>query len=174
VTSFVIAAAGRDRPGIVAAVTAVLARYGVSVEDAEMAILRGHFTLMLIVAVPPATDVERLRDDLEAVRDELPLESLAMSEVDTLSEGTPAPTHAMSIYGADRVGIVHDITAALAERGVNVIDLTTRVLPDGLYVMLMEVAVPDDVAGGLEEQLSELGTAAGVDVSLRQIDADVL
>jgi hypothetical protein len=30
------------------------------------------------------------------------------------------------------------------------------------------------VTAGLEEQLSELGTAAGVDVSLRRIDADVL
>ena len=172
--SFVIASTGRDRPGIVAAVTAVLVRYGVNVEDAEMAILRGHFTLMLIVGAPDDADIERLRRDLDDVREELPLESVTLLEVDTLAAAAPSPTHALSIYGADRVGIVNEVTEALARRGVNVTGLTTRVLPDGLYVMLLEATVPSDVAGELGEALVDAGAAVGVDVTVRTIDADVL
>lgn len=172
--SFVIASTGRDRPGIVAAVTAVLVRYGVNVEDAEMAILRGHFTLMLIVSAPDDADIERLRRELDDVREELPLESVTLLEVDTLTAAAPSPTHALSIYGADRVGIVNEVTEALARRGVNVTGLTTRVLPDGLYVMLLEARVPSDVAGELGEALAEVGAAVGVDVTVRAIDADVL
>ena len=47
--SFVLALTGRDRPGIVAAVTGVLLDHGLNLEDAEMAILRGHFAVMLVL-----------------------------------------------------------------------------------------------------------------------------
>jgi predicted amino acid-binding ACT domain protein len=72
------------------------------------------------------------------------------------------------------VGIVNEVTEALARRGVNVTGLTTRVLPDGLYVMLLEATVPSDVAGELGEALVDAGAAVGVDVTVRAIDADVL
>lgn len=48
--SFVLTATGRDRPGIVAAVTRVLLDLGVNLEDAEMAILRGHFAVVLMLS----------------------------------------------------------------------------------------------------------------------------
>ena len=166
---------GKDRPGIVAAVTGVLLRHGVNIEDGEMAILRGHFTLVLVVGVPDDADADALRRDLGDVRDELPLESLSLSEVDTLTARTPSATHAMSIYGADHPGIVHGITRALADVGVNVIGLTTRVVgDDGLYVMLLEAAVPQDRTDEIEDLLADVAAELGVDVSVREIDVDVL
>ena len=51
-----LSAIGRDRPGIVAAVTRVLLDHGVNVEDSQMTILRGHFTMTLILGVPDEAD----------------------------------------------------------------------------------------------------------------------
>ena len=43
---------GRDRPGIVGAVTADLLRHALNIEDSQMSILRGHFAVVLILAGP--------------------------------------------------------------------------------------------------------------------------
>ena len=52
VRSFVLSVTGRDRPGIVSSVTRVLLDHALNLEDAEMAILRGHFAVMLVLAAP--------------------------------------------------------------------------------------------------------------------------
>ena len=75
---FALSAIGRDRPGIVAAVTEVLLAHAVNIEDSHATILRGHFTMMLVVAAPEDAELERLRADLTAVRDRLELEALAV------------------------------------------------------------------------------------------------
>jgi len=85
---------------------------------------------------------------------------------------SPPATHVLSVYGADRPGIVAEATAALAERGVNVSDLTTRVL-DGersVYAMLLEVALPP--AGSAAQALAaDLRRALeGVEVSVSELD----
>ena len=53
---FALSAIGRDRPGIVAAVTGVLLGHGANLEDSQMTILRGHFTMTLVVALPNGAD----------------------------------------------------------------------------------------------------------------------
>jgi glycine cleavage system transcriptional repressor len=49
---FALSVFGRDRPGIVAAVTRVLADAGCNLEDTSTTILRGHFAMMLVVTGP--------------------------------------------------------------------------------------------------------------------------
>jgi glycine cleavage system transcriptional repressor len=174
VRSFVLAVTGRDRPGIVAAVTRVLLEHDVNLEDAEMAILRGHFAVMLVLAAPDAVDEAALRADLERVRDDVPLETVSLAEVPALGAEPAEPSHAISVYGGDHPGIVHGVAAALADAGVNVVDLSTRVAGE-LYAMLLEVALPPSLAEpGLEELLARVAAEQGVDVSVRAVGGDVL
>ena len=145
-----------------------------------MAILGGHFTMMLVVAVPGGTGVDALRADLEAVRDRLALEALALSDLAELEDASgPIPTHVVTLYGADHPGIVHAATAALAERGIDVTDMTTRLAGEGggepLYALMMEVALPAGAdADELGEALRRVGADQGVEVSLRPLDTDAL
>jgi glycine cleavage system transcriptional repressor len=177
---FALSAVGRDRPGIVAAVTEVLLGHALNIEDSQATILRGHFTMMLVVAVPDDADVEALRADLDAVRDRLELEALAMSElVDLDPSSEAAPSHIVTLYGADHPGIVHAATAALAERGIDVTDMTTRLAGEGegqpLYALMMEVALPDGAdAAELGAALERVGGQQGVEVSLRPLEQDAL
>src|SRR5436189_4078791 len=144
---FALSAIGRDRPGIVAAVTEVLLAHAVNIEDSHATILRGHFTMMLVVAAPDGADVDKLRTDLADVGERLELEALAVSELAEIDPGAePPPSHIVTLYGADHPGIVHAATDALAERGVDVTDMTTKLAGEGrgepLYALMMEVALP--------------------------------
>lgn len=175
-----LSAVGRDRPGIVAAVTGVLLAHGVNVEDSQMGILRGHFTMTLIVAAPDDADVAALRAGLEGVRDELGLEALSLSEVaETDPASEPAPTHIVSVYGVDHPGIVHAVTRALAAREVTITDLETRLVGDEvaapIYAMMLEIAPPAGAdLDALEAELLAIAAEQGIELALRQLDRDAL
>ena len=170
---------GIDRPGIIAAVAERLVAHGVNVTDSEMAILRGHFTMMLLVTGPDALDAEALDEELRATGEELGMEALTLREVADAHGAAAAPTWVVSVHGADHPGILAAVTRALADANVNVHDLHTRVVgEDGgrpLYVMFMEVSTPPELA---EDELRALLRAAAesqrVDVALQPLESDVL
>jgi len=174
VRSYVLALTGRDRPGIVAAVTRVLLDHELNIEDAEMAILRGHFAVMLVLAAPDELDEGVLRDALERVRTDLALETISLAEVQALEGERAEPSHAISVYGADHPGIVHGVAEVLADNGVNIVDLSTRVAGE-LYVMLLEVTLPATLdEASLQELLDRVAGQQGLDVSVRAAAGDVL
>jgi glycine cleavage system transcriptional repressor len=177
---FALLAIGRDRPGIVAEVSGVLLEHDGNVEDSQMAILRGHFAMALVVSVPETTAVERLRESLEPVREQLDLEALAISEIGQIeTHHEPGPSHIVSVYGVDHPGILHSVSSILADEQVDITDLTTRVLEEEgeapLYAMMLEVALPKtcDVAS-LEEKLRLACVKQTVELSFRELERNVL
>lgn len=177
VTRFAILGIGRDRPGIVAGVTQRLLEHDANVEDSQMSLLRGHFTMVVVVSLPDDVDEAGLRRDLENAAHELGLAALSLSPVADVDPATqPEPSAVVSVYGADHAGIVHAVAAALAERGIDITDMTTRLVGDDqLYVLLMEVALPEGFAlARLEELLEPVARQEGVEVSARPVDRDTL
>jgi glycine cleavage system transcriptional repressor len=174
-----VTAIGADRPGIVAAVTGVLMRHGGNLEDTAMTNLGGHFAMMLVVEVPSEETPEALEASLV---DELGSEGLTVAVrpiVETpTSQQAPVSGWAVSLYGADRPGIVHRVARLLAEHGANIIDLSTRVVgpgPEHAYVLLLELTLPPEAdADRLGVELDALAEDLGVEVHLRPDDADVL
>jgi glycine cleavage system transcriptional repressor len=176
VRHYAVSALGRDRPGIVERVTGVLLAHSVNIEDSQMSILRGRFTMALIVAAAPDS-VAALRADLEGVATELGLDALTLHEVAEVDATHAQPTHLVTVYGADHPGIVHSAAAALASAGANITDLNTRLAgePDGeLYVLLLEAAVPAGAAESLERSLEAVGHDEGVEVAFRELEQDTL
>ena len=51
-TLHAITVLGHDRPGIIAEATGRLAGLGLNLEDSSMTLLRGHFAMTLVCAVP--------------------------------------------------------------------------------------------------------------------------
>lgn len=163
---------GTDRPGIIAETTRALAELGGNLEDSTMTILRGHFTMVLLVST--AASVAEVEQALEPLtRDG----SLLVSVKEIPPEPEPAPlgaTYLLSVHGADRPGIVSAVTSVVAAAGGNITDLSTRLSGD-LYVLLAEVELPPtaDLAS-LRETLRETAASIGVDVSLRELELDEL
>jgi glycine cleavage system transcriptional repressor len=179
VRTFAVSGVGLDRPGIIAGIAERLVAHGVNVADSEMAILRGHFAMMLLVTGPDSLDAAALAGDLRAAGDALGLEALALSEVREASAASAEPSWIVSVHGADHPGILAAVTRALADAGVNVCDLHTRLLGEAegrpLYVMLMEVATPPELGeDDLRALLRAAAEAQRVDVSLQPLETDVL
>lgn len=173
-----VTALGADRPGIVAAVTGVLVRHGGNLEDTAMTNLGGHFAMMLVVEVPDEESAEALEASLVEEVGGLGLTVAVRPIVESPADVAPGEPWAVSLYGADRPGIVHRVAQRLADHDANIVDLSTRVIgpgPDHAYVLLLELSLPptsDPDRLGIE--LSELAEELGVEIHLRPDDADVL
>jgi glycine cleavage system transcriptional repressor len=180
VAQFALSAIGRDRPGIVAGVSGALLRHGANVEDSRMAILGGHFTMMLIVSTPEGADLDALRRELRDTQAELSLGALTLEEVPAEHGfARPEPSHVVTVYGADHPGIVHSVAATLADAGVNVVDVATHLVAEEgeqpLYAMMMEVELPEGLAAdGLEAELRATADREHLDLSVRAVDAEAL
>ena len=174
---FALSAIGRDRPGIVAEVTRALLGHSLNITDSQMAVLSGHFTMMLVVTAPEGTDVDLVQEELARTRDRLSLDALSFSPLGDAEPGSVAvPSHIVTVYGVDHPGIVHAVSARLAARAVNVTDLETRLVGEAsLYAMVLEVALPAGVEPeALRAMLDEVGAEQGVEVTVRALEPDVM
>jgi glycine cleavage system transcriptional repressor len=163
---------GRDRPGIIAQATGALADLGGNLEDSTMTILRGHFTMVLLVT----TDADRAAAE-QALAHLAADGTLQVAVREVPTEAEPEPTgvpYLLSLHGADRPGIVSAVTALIAAVGGNITDFSTR-LTGSLYVLIAEVDLPvsADVAA-VTANLERVAGALGVDASLRPLEPDVL
>jgi glycine cleavage system transcriptional repressor len=171
-----ISAIGADRPGIVAEVTGVLVRHGCNLEDTSMSILRGHFAMMLVVAVPAGVTAGSLESALSAVAAALDLVVVVRPIDDDVPSSPEGGSWTVSVHGADRPGIVHQVTAFLADAGINIVDLTTHVIGDDerpVYAMFLDVTVPA-TSDGWQVGLAALAAELGVSCSARPADTDIL
>lgn len=178
-SGYAVALVGRDRPGIAAALTRALYAAEANIEDSRMTILGGQFAVMMLVSLPEGADVDALAARLESVRDDLGLESATIREIeDASSDARPAPTHVLTVYGADHPGIVSAVCDALSAREVNIDDLATRVVGSEeapVYTLICELTLPGSLEpSALAADLDGVAVSQGVEVSLRELDQDIL
>jgi glycine cleavage system transcriptional repressor len=177
---FAVTVISKDRPGIVADTAEILYRLGCNVEDSSCTMLGGDFAMILTVShVKPFTK-SRLVDEFRLLHDEKGL----VAHIRTLTEedlNHPVPKGELcliSVYGADRPGIVYRVTRELADRQVNIADLNTKLIgteEEPVYVMMLEAYLPDGTSiedaelllAGLRAELTvEIGVRAIASVSL--------
>jgi len=180
-THFAVTAVGADRPGIVAAVTRAFVDHGCNLEDSSMTILRGQFAMMLVIDAPAGLGASDLEAALARPAADLDLVVTVRPAVETGPETAPGANSGewtLSVLGADHPGIVHGIAALLAERAVNIVDLSTRVVgpPDEpAYIMVLEVTLPAGLGPrDLEQELDAAATDLGVTCRLHPSEADIL
>jgi len=170
--SFAVSAIGRDHPGIVAGVTRVLLDHALNIEDARAGILRGQFSMTLIVSGEDHVTEGELRLSLEGARERLGLEAVVGLQLDGLqAPEEPEPTHAVTVLGLDRPGAIHAVCARLSEIGIGVCELDSHVAAgegeQAQWAMRLAVIVPGPrEAAELEHALGAIGRAAEIEISL--------
>ncbi|HXH64508.1 MAG TPA: ACT domain-containing protein [Mariprofundaceae bacterium] len=172
-----LSVSGHDRPGIVRDVAEALLHLDANIEDSSMTALRGRFTMMLIVRLPEEAGLGGLKGalaDLEQ-RTGLTIQSQPISDEEARAESA-APDCVVTVHGADRMGIVHAVTEAVAACGASVVDLSTRMHgsdAEAVYMMALEVHT-----GGrgdvLRDALKAVASRLGVDIAVHDIDETVL
>ena len=79
---------------------------------------------------------------------------------------------AITVAGKDRVGIIAEVTQALAHQNVNVLDITQTILPPDLFTMVMLVDASQCKVpfGDLADQLAALGNQSGLAIQAQRED----
>jgi glycine cleavage system regulatory protein len=124
--TLVLTLLGTDRAGLVSAVSRLITERGGSWERSQMAHLAGTFAGIVEVDVP-SVQLDGLVADVEG----LGAQGLRVTVERSGSEPAPAAAQhrlALHLVGADRPGIVAEVTTLLAEHGVNVEELSTQVV----------------------------------------------
>ena len=147
--SIVMTIIGADQPGIVSTVSDVLNRHDGNWTQSSMSSLAGHFAGILLATLPDDS-VQDCLDEL-AELSEQGLEIIAQT-TDHFAEDPDRETWTLDLVGHDRPGIVQEITAVLAQFGVNVEELET------------EVASASMAGGSLFKAKATLGLSSDVDI----------
>ncbi len=73
----------------------------------------------------------------------------------------------VSVVGSDKVGIIANVSNFLADRDINIDDISQTVL-EGNFVMMMMVDLSKSTAqiGPLKEELETLGETLGVSIAM--------
>ncbi|RCX29864.1 glycine cleavage system protein R [Thioalbus denitrificans] len=166
---YMLTLVGKDAPGIVARVTSALYEGGCNLGEASMVRLGGNFTIMLMVQFEGTT--HGLEGLVRPVSDSLGLR-LHVDRIDGELHHHVEPDVRITVYGADRAGIVAAVTGALAQAGLNITDLASDVggtEENPIYILFIEGVAMESVEA-LESALELLASEQGVEVKLAPID----
>jgi len=164
---FMLTVIGADQPGIVARLTDALYRGGCNLGEASMARLGGNFAVMLMVEGVEADAVEQL---VRPVTQELGLR-LHVDPIEGALHRHQEPNVQVTVHGADRPGIVAQVTGALARTGFNVLDLYSDVggtADRPIYIMIID-GLADGGAEAIEAALRPLRDN-GIEVRVTALD----
>jgi glycine cleavage system transcriptional repressor len=165
---FALSVLGKDRPGIVAGITKVLYELGANLEDSSMTTLRNEFAMLLIIKVPNLVSSEKLSEKFRAMDSKFGLsiliKQLDRSEIKMTKPGVKP--YVITVYGADKPGIVFNITKHLAKMKISITDVQTNVIKPGskkpAYILILEIDIPKTVSvnkihASLKKEASRLG-----------------
>ncbi len=166
---FMLILVGKDQPRIVAQITRALYEGECNLGEASMVRLGGNFTVMLMVQfagdeqaldhlIGPICKSFNLRHHVDAIEGEL--------------RNHVEPDVRITVYGADRAGIVAEATGALAEKGFNILNLESDVggtAENPIYIMTIE-GVAEQGIEILEKALQKLAQDQGFETQLEPID----
>lgn len=174
-----LTAFGLDRPGIVFRITSELAKLECNLSDSAMTDLEGQFVIMLSFSRPMGLTKETIETMLRTQLEDLELQIQVSSVVgDSRVELEEKRQIAVRVFGADKLGIVAEITKVLFEYGANIIDLKThltnpKVSPNYLLIVLAEVSFNFDIEP-LEAALAAIAKRLSVHMSLDVVVPDTL
>ena len=169
VESYVLSIIGADRAGLVDALSEVIVEHGGSWERSHVTELAGVFAGVVLARVPP--------DRSEAFREALrPLHDRGLLDVSLRAAGADepdgdAPVIRFEVVGADRPGIVHEVSHRLAELDVGIVDLQTwtesaAMAGSPLFRAKAAVRLPDGLSRDeVVDALQDLSSDLMVDVA---------
>lgn len=165
---FMLTVVGEDQPGVVAGLSGALYQVGVNLGEASMVRLGGNFTIMLMVETE--ADEAALHRQLDAFARQMALH-VHLDRIKGRLHQHVEPNVRIAVHGADRPGIVAQVTSALATAGFNILDLDSDVggtVDQPIYIMVIDGCA----SGGTPAiaQALESVRLSGIEVRLTPLD----
>lgn len=171
---------GKDRPGIISALTEALFKASGNLEDASMTLLEGEFA-MIFLANLKSSQYQKLRNELSKIERRLNLSIVTREIKHELKRGqkhgTGTSSWIVSVSGKDRSGIVYRVAKILADQQLNITDLSSSILGRGkqtAYALVLEVDIPrkkTKLISLLKNKFAKLEKQIGVTVAFNPIES---
>ena len=168
-TSYVITFIGDDRPGLVEQVSSVIESNRGSWHESRLSQLGGKFAGIVLVSLP-AESGHGLEADLKA------LSASGLSVRVTPSASIPDHGNyreiTLTVMGPDRLGIVREISRALAERLINVVEMDSHVgsaamSAEMIFKARIDAQIPQDTdMDDLHDTLDEIANHMTLEIDL--------
>lgn len=163
-----ITVTGTDGPGLVAAISEVIAGQGADIEDVTMTRLSGNFAAMLVAR---GGDHVRLAAELA----ECGRSHGLFVHVEPAIQERPVMDEAnvyVNAAGPNKVGIVAALSRVLAAHCANITEMSTRLLSRTevpTYLVRIEACAQNDLAS-LSNDLFQTGKQIGIDVRVEPLE----
>jgi glycine cleavage system regulatory protein len=168
--TLVLTVIGDDKAGLVDTLAAAVAARGGNWERSQMAELAGKFAGIVMVTVPDHS-ARQLMADLEAI-EHRGLLHITVEEAVSSGAAQRRSRWTIELLGADRPGIVREISSVLAAHGVNIDELRTSTseapMSGGvLFSAWAQVSIPEGLdLGSLRRSLEALAGELMVDLTV--------
>jgi glycine cleavage system regulatory protein len=168
-TSYIVTFIGDDRPGLVEQLSSIIESNRGNWHESRLSQLGGKFTGLILVSLPDDGGAA-LEADLKA------LSSSGLSVRVTPTRG-PATAVAgrditLTVIGPDRLGIVREISRALADRQINVVEMDSHVSSapmsaEMIFNARIDAQVPQDTdMDDLSDTLDEIANHMTLEIDL--------
>ena len=164
---YMLTLVGKDQPGIVAGVTTALFDADCNLGETSMIRLGKNFTVMMMVQ---GLDADTLRNALQPVVGKMQL-ALHIDAIEPGLHQRLVPDICILVHGADRTGIVSQVTSKAEQAGLNILDLESDVggtEADPIYILQIE-GLAEQGIDAIQKALAPL-QAKGVKVDVHPID----
>jgi glycine cleavage system regulatory protein len=166
-TTLLLTAIGTDRTGLVESLAQRISAAGANWEESRLARLAGQFAGFVLVTVDTERTAALTASLSELAASGLQVTTQPVTPPQTAPTGTRVRLH---ITGADRPGIVHDVSRILAEHDVNVDELESSIgsapmSGEAMFEAHAVLVVPPTVSlPSLQSALEVLGNELMVDL----------
>ena len=170
-SAYIVTFIGDDRPGLVEELSRVIERNGGNWRESRLSQLGGKFAGLVLVSLPQS-NTATLEQELSA----LAASGLSVSVNPTASALAPADNIdlRLNVIGPDRPGIVKEVSRALAERTINVVEMDSHVAPaamsaENLFNATICASVPADTnLDSLSDSLDEIANQMTLDIEFER------
>ncbi len=162
---------GKDRTGLLECIAGLIESHGGNWLESRMCRLGGEFAGILRIRVPKDRE-KALTKSLQELNAEGLTVIIRPDQRESAME--PHKTALLSLIGDDRPGIIHQISAILANKGVNVVELETEYTSapmsgEAIFQALARLQIPAScVLAELRKELEMIGSELMVDISFSE------
>lgn len=162
---------GKDKLGIVAAVSKALFDAGCNLEESSMTKLRNEFAMILIVKLGTSCSLNSFKKIVETAGKKNALSVLLrdISNEPISTKTQKGKKYIITVYGADKPGIVYAVSSYLAKNKFNITDVQTT-LSAKAYVMFIEILLPTSKEKNLLSGISKVAQKLGVKIRAHQAE----
>ncbi len=143
-----VAASGADQTGLVESLSGKIADSGCNIEESRMAVLGGHFALIMLVSGPWHA-LSRLEAQMPALGEQIGL-TLIHERTQRQERAQAALPYNVELVTMNRPGIVRSLAAFFARNSINIEELQTSTYAAAhtgapMFSVVMTVGIPPSV-----------------------------